>query len=86
MQEAIDGVKKVIKVPLNQNQFDALVSFTYNLGIGNLSSSTLAKRLNQGDDPNTTAIEELPKWIKGGGKTLPGLVKRRNSEIQYFCK
>ena len=86
MQEARDAVKKVIKAALNQYQIDALVSFTFNLGIGNLSQSTLARRLNEGDDPNTTAIEELPKWVKAGGKTLDGLVKRRYSEIKYFCK
>ena len=60
-------VDRIIKVPLNENQHAALTSFTFNLGSGNLSSSTLAKRLNAGEDPCTVAREELPKWRKAGG-------------------
>ena len=73
-----------ITVPLNQQQFDALVSFTYNCGAGALAESTLRKRLNKGEDPNKVAKEELPKWVKANGKTLPGLVSRRKKEVELF--
>ena len=79
-----DAVNLLITVPLNQQQFDALVSFTFNCGIGALEESTLRKRLNKGEDPNTVAREELPKWVKAGSKTLPGLVERRKKEVELF--
>lgn len=66
---------------LNRNQWAALVSWTYNIGCGNMQDSTLIKRLNNGEDSNTVAREELPKWNKGGGKVLPGLVRRRAAEV-----
>jgi lysozyme len=75
-------VTKFLKVPVNQNQFDALVSFTYNVGAGNLKSSTLLRKLNTGDYKG--ASEEFKKWNKGGGKVLAGLTKRRNSEKELF--
>lgn len=71
-------VTDAVKVPLTQAQFDALVSFTFNLGPGNLRSSTLLKKLNAGD--RAGAADEFLKWTKAGGKTLPGLVKRREAE------
>ena len=79
-----DAVNLYITVPLNQQQFDALVSFTYNCGIGALEESTLRKRLNKKEDPNKIAQEELIKWVKSGDKTLPGLVTRRKKEIELF--
>lgn len=79
-----DAVNIHITVPLNQPQFDALVSFTHNCGIGALKESTLRKRLNKGEDPNKVAQEELPKWVKAGDKTLPGLVARRKKEVELF--
>ena len=75
-------VSSAVKVPLNQNEFDALVSFTFNLGPGNLRSSTLLKKLNAGD--RAGAADEFLKWTKAGGKTLPGLVKRREAERSLF--
>lgn len=70
---------------LTQNQFDALVSFTYNLGEGNLKSSTLLKKVNA--DPNDPTIrDEFMKWVKAGGKVLPGLVKRREAEANLYFK
>ena len=75
-------VSSAVKVPLNQNEFDALVSFTFNLGPGNLRSSTLLKKLNAGD--RAGAADEFLKWTKAGGKTLPGLVKRREAERALF--
>ena len=81
------AVTKLITIPLNQNQFDALVSFTYNVGVGSLESSTLRRRLNAHEDPNTVAKQELIKWVKGNNnQTLPGLVTRREAEIALFCK
>lgn len=56
----------------------AILDFTYNLGSGNLASSTLRRRINAGDKEG--AREELMKWVKGGGKVLPGLVRRRGAE------
>jgi lysozyme len=71
---------------VNQNQFDALVSFCYNLGPANLKSSTLLKKVNA--NPNDESIEaEFMKWTKAGGKTLKGLVRRREAEAKlYFNK
>jgi len=79
-----NAVNLNVTVPLNQQQFDALVSFTYNCGIGALKESTLRKRLNKGEEPNKVAQEELPKWVKADGKTLPGLVTRRKKEVELF--
>lgn len=68
--------------PVSQNQFDALVSFTYNLGAGALKGSTLLKLLNAGNIKG--AAEEFPKWNKAAGKVLEGLTKRRMEERQLF--
>lgn len=84
---AEDAVNKDVKVPLNQNQFDALVSFTYNTGAAAFADSTLLRRLNSGEDPSTVAKEELIKWCHGDqGEVLQGLVRRRSAEIQMFCQ
>jgi len=81
------AVNKLITVPLNQNQFDALVSFTYNVGEGALEESTLRKRLNSGEKPNIAASQELPRWAKGGnGEVIEGLARRRGAEVDLFCK
>lgn len=77
-----DAVDRLVKVPLTQNQFDALVSFTFNVGEGALAKSTLLKRLNAGDYNAVPA--ELMKWTKGGGKELPGLVRRRRAECAMW--
>lgn len=79
-----DAVKELIDIDLNQSQFDALVSFTYNCGDGALEQSTLRKRLNSGEDPNIVAKEELPRWKNGSKGVLPGLVKRREEEVKLF--
>jgi lysozyme len=71
-------------IKLNANQYGALVSWAFNVGCGNSKSSTLIKRLNAGDKPNTVATEELPKWRLAGGQVLPGLVARRKREIALF--
>ena len=70
-------VDSLVRVPLNGNQRGCLVSFTYNLGVGNFSKSTLLKRLNTGD---YDVGDEFLKWVKAQGVTLPGLVRRRQAE------
>jgi lysozyme len=68
---------------LNQNQFDALVSFCFNLGPANLKASTLLKKVNaNSSDP--TIKDEFMKWVKAGGKTLKGLVSRRAEEASLY--
>ncbi|KAF7562604.1 hypothetical protein G7046_g1518 [Stylonectria norvegica] len=71
-------------VVLNANQYGALVSWAFNTGCGNSGSSTLIKRLNNGEDPDTVAGEELPKWNKSNGEVLSGLVRRRAAEVNLF--
>ena len=78
------AVNMLVNVPLNQNQFDALVSFTYNLGATNLSASTLLKKLNSKD--YNGAAGEFQKWNKAGGKVMTGLVRRRKAEMELFNK
>lgn len=78
-----NGVKQGVKQTINQNQFDALVSFTYNVGVANLLRSTLLKKINI--DPYDLTIEkEFLKWVNAGGKRLAGLVKRRQMESQLY--
>ena len=79
---AQDAVRKNVKVPLTQGQFDALVSFTFNAGAGALGRSTLLKKLNAGDYAGAQA--EFGKFVHAGGRVLPGLVRRRNEEAQMF--
>lgn len=78
------GVSLLVKKALTQNQFDALVSFAFNCGVAALKSSTLLKKLNAGDFLG--AADEFLKWCKSGGKTLPGLVRRRKEERELFLK
>lgn len=70
-----------LKIDLKQNEFDALVSFIYNLGFGALQQSTLLKRINTREGDIEAAFM---MWVKAGGKTLPGLVKRRKAEATLF--
>ena len=79
-----NNVSKLVKVKLNQNQFDALVSFEYNVGYGNFSSSTLLKLLNKGD--YTGAAGQFEKWVYAGKTVLAGLQKRRKAEKELFLK
>lgn len=74
----VTAVNRLVKVPLSQHQFDALVSFAYNVGVGALERSTLLKKLNAGDYDAVPA--QLARWTHGGGRVLPGLVKRRKAE------
>lgn len=76
------AVHNMVHQPLNQHQFDVLVDFAYNAGIGNLQSSTLLKKVNAAKLDEVPA--ELMKWTKGGGKVLPGLVRRRQAESAWW--
>lgn len=80
-----NDVKRLVKRELNQNQFDALVSFTYNLGSANLGKSTLLKKVNA-NPCDKTIKDEFLKWNKAGGKVLNGLTRRRNAEAELYFK
>jgi lysozyme len=76
------GVSKLVTVPLTQGNFDALVSFSFNVGLGTLQRSTLRQKLNRGDKAG--AAEELLKYCMAGGKILKGLKNRRIDERAMF--
>lgn len=78
----VDGVNHLVKVPINQNQADALYSLAYNIGLNNFKSSTLLQCVNAKNFSG--AIHEFGKWIHDGGKVLQGLVNRRNEEAKLF--
>ena len=82
LQVFAKAINRLVKVPLTDNQFSALLSFTYNLGVGALEKSTLLKKLNEGS--YGAAQAEFLKWIRAGGKILPGLVCRRGEEAELF--
>lgn len=75
-------VSRLVKVGVTQGQFDALVSFTYNLGARSLSTSTLLRKLNAGDYAG--AADEFLRWNKAGGKVINGLTRRREAERALF--
>ena len=82
LEEFEDYVNEYVTSSLNQNQFDALVSWVYNLGPGNMRNSTMLKVLNEGK------YDEVPyqikRWNKAGGQVLRGLVRRRDAEAELF--
>jgi lysozyme len=80
---AEDAVNRHVKVPLNQCMFDALVSWTYNLGEGNLSNSTMLKKLNRRDYVH--AASEITRWFETPGSEL-GLLRRRLDEARLFLR
>ena len=79
---AVAFVNHVVKVPIAQGIFDSLVDFTYNLGSGNLQSSTLLKLVN--DSNFKAAAEEFERWDLAGGKVVAGLLRRRQAEETEF--
>lgn len=81
-EEAEDAVKRLITVPLTDNQLGALASFVFNLGEGRLLGSTLRRKLNSGDYKGAAA--EFDKWVYSGGKKLNGLIARRAAERKLF--
>lgn len=79
------GVNRLVTSTINQNQFDALVSFSYNVGLGSLKSSTLLKRVN--NNPQDADIcYQFSRWNKAGGKVLLGLTRRREEEAELYFK
>lgn len=86
LQSDLEGfassVNKMVTVPLTQGQFDALCSFAFNLGAGNLKNSTLLRKLNAGDVEG--ASMEFVKWNKAAGKVMAGLTRRREAEKELF--
>mgnify|MGYP003109902921 FL=1 len=82
MHEYEGYINDMVKVPLEQHQFDAMVSWVFNLGSGNLSSSTLLKKLNNSEYDEVPA--QIKRWNKAGGKVLDGLIRRREAESLLF--
>lgn len=82
VQTAERAVLRLIAVPLTDGQFDALVSFTFNLGAGALQRSTLRRKVNRRDHVNVPA--EFRKWVWAGGRKLVGLILRRGAEIVRY--
>ena len=77
-----DNVSDAVTMPLSQHQFDALVSWTFNLGGANLKASTMLKKLNAGEYEEVPA--QMKRWNKAGGKVLQGLIRRREAEALLF--
>ena len=79
---AVAAVNRLVTVPVDQDQFDALVDFVYNVGAGNFARSTLLRELNAGNI--AAAAAQFPQWGCAGGVKLPGLLRRRLSEQALF--
>jgi len=82
LEEFRHQVINSVKVDLTQNELDALTSWTYNLGVGNLNSSTLLKKLNTGD--KNSVPSEMLRWNKASGRVLEGLTRRRQAEADLW--
>ena len=82
VNEAERDVTRLVKVPLTQGMYDALVSFAFNFGYFKLAKSTLLAKLNEGDRHG--AAQEFMRWVHAGGEVLPGLVTRRKAEHDLF--
>ena len=82
LKEYENYINTLVTVELNQDQFDAMVSWVYNLGGGNLKASTLLKVLNAGDYDGVPA--QMMRWNKAGGKVLEGLIRRREAEALLY--
>lgn len=82
VEEAERAVRRYVPVPLTSNQFSALVSFTFNLGAGALQRSTLRRKILRGE--HARVPHELMKWVWGGGRKLPGLIRRRDAEAELY--
>jgi len=83
VQNAVNTVNRLVKVPLTQKQFDSLVDFVFNAGAGNFASSTMLKDLNGGRF--LLADQEFKKWDMAGGAHLAGLARRRAAEAAMFA-
>ncbi len=85
LNTAADAVRKYVKIDLTQNQFDALVSFSFNSGASKLKSSTLLKLINSKASEQEIS-SEWHKWIHSGGKKMAGLWNRKHDEVDMFFK
>lgn len=83
LQKYVDAVNNALQVEVTPNQFDALVSLTYNIGIGAMRKSTFMKRLNAGYSP-VSVVEAMKRFNRAGGRVIQGLVNRRNKEGDVF--
>ena len=81
-QNAMD-IKKLVTVPLNNNQLNALISFVYNVGINGFKASSMLRLLNSGADKNTVAAQ-FDRWVFDNGVKVKGLINRRNAEKKLF--
>ena len=84
LDEFAEQVLNTVKISLDQNELDALTSWTYNLGVGNLHSSTLLKKLDSGDKNSDPS--EMVRWNKAAGKVLAGLTRRREAEAKLWAQ
>lgn len=82
VNEKAKAVDSLLEIPVTQGQYDALVSFAYNCGVGNLKSSTLLRLVNSGDIAN--AADQFLRWNRAAGRVLPGLTRRRQAERELF--
>lgn len=82
LKTAEDEINKYL-LPLKQHQFDAVASFVFNVGIGSFRRSTLLKRLKM-DVNHPDIVNQFNRWVYGGGKMLPGLVRRRKEEANLY--
>jgi lysozyme len=80
---AENAVARLIKIPLNNKQFDALVSFTFNVGAAALQRSTLRRKVNRQEHEQVPA--EFMLWVYANGRKIPGLIRRRASEAELYC-
>lgn len=78
----VGAVNNLVRAPITQGQFDALCSFAYNVGVGNLQRSTLLRMINRGEAAD--AAEQLLLWDKAGGKKFAGLTRRREAEKALY--
>jgi len=82
LQVAEHAVSRLIKTPLTDNQFDSLVSFTFNLGSATLQRSTLRAKVNRAEHEQVPA--EFMRWVYAGGRIIPGLIRRRHAEASLY--
>nr|BDD47500.1 lysozyme [Pelagibacteraceae bacterium] len=85
LNEFEEAVNNLITVYLTQHEFDACVSFAFNVGKGALKDSTFRRRINSGENKSTCFEEEFPRWVNGPNGPLQGLINRRNAEIALAC-
>lgn len=82
LNKAERAVRRLIKVPLNQHRWDALVSFVFNVGVGNFESSTLLRVLNKRHYSQVPA--QMMRWVHGNGGVVQGLINRRKAEVKVW--